>query len=80
MKMEDYKPGDTIYILLGKIHAGSVMTEWLEGRWQCDLTMHRSAKTKGCVVLETKSLMFASRVIQWHQWEKVTYKRPKARV
>lgn len=73
----DYQQGDTIYILLTKSQAESVMDEWLEGNWGCDLTAHRSAKTKGCVVLETRDLMFAARIIQWHQWKKVTYKRPK---
>ena len=75
--MNDYRQGDTIYILLKKIQAESVMNEWLEGNWQCDLTAHRSHKNKGCVVLETTDLMFAARIIQWHTYEKVTYKREK---
>lgn len=53
------------------------MDEWLEGNWQCDLTVHRSQKNKGCVVLETTDLMFAARIVQWHTYEKVTYKREK---
>lgn len=44
---------------------------------QGDLTAHRSQKNKGCVVLETTDLMFAARIIQWHTYEKVTYKREK---
>ncbi len=73
--MNDYRQGDTIYILLKKSQAESVMDEWLEGNWQSDLTVHRSQKTKGCVVLETTDLMFAARIIQWKPFEKVTYKR-----
>ena len=73
--MNDYQQGDTIYILLKKSQAESVMDEWLEGNWQSDLTVHRSQKTKGCVVLETTDLMFAARIIQWKPYEKVTYKR-----
>jgi hypothetical protein len=75
--MNDYRQGDTIYILLKKIQAESVMDEWLEGNWQCDLTVHRSQKNKGCVVLVTTDLMFAARIIQWHTYERVTYKREK---
>lgn len=45
--MNDYRQGDTIYILLKKSQAESVMDEWLEGNWQCDLTAHRSQRTKG---------------------------------
>ena len=71
----EYKEGDTIYILLTKSQAESVMGEWIENNWGCDLTVHRSQKTKGCVVLETTDLMFAARVCQWHQYEKITYKR-----
>lgn len=73
----EYKDGDTIYILLTKSQAESVMGEWIENNWECDLTVHRSQKTKGRVVLETTDLMFAARVCQWHQYEKVTYKRKK---
>lgn len=73
--LDDYRQGDTIYILLKKSQAESVMDEWLEGNWQSDLTVHRSQKTKGCVVLETTDLMFAARIIQWKPYEKVTYKR-----
>ena len=74
--LDDYRQGDTIYILLKKSQAESVMDEWLEGNWQSDMTVHRSQKTKGCVVLETTDLMFAARIIQWKPYEKVTYKRP----
>ena len=76
--MNDYQQGDTIYILLKKSQAESVMDEWLEGNWECDLMVHRSAKTKGCVVLETRDLMFAARIIQWQPYERVTYKRAKS--
>ena len=73
--LDDYRQGDTIYILLKKCQAESVMDEWLDGNWTCNLTVHRSQKTKGCVVLETTDLMFAARIIHWHSYEKVTYKR-----
>ena len=76
--MNDYRQGDTIYILLKKSQAESVMNEWLEGNWECDLMVHRSSKTKGCVVLETSDLMFAARIIQWKPYERVTYKRQKS--
>lgn len=75
--MMDYKEGDTIYILLTKSQAESVMGEWIENNWECDLTVHRSQKTRGRVVLETMDLMFAARICQWHQYEKITYKRKK---
>lgn len=45
--MNDYRQGDTIYILLKKIQAESVMDEWLEGNWQCDLTATAARRTKG---------------------------------
>ena len=77
--MNDYRQGDTIYILLKKSQAESVMTEWLERSWQYDLRVHRSQKNKECVVLETTDLMFAARIIQWHTYEKVTFKGKKVK-
>ena len=44
-----------------------------------DLTVHRSQKTKGRVVLETTDLMFAARICQWHQYERVTFKGKKVK-
>ena len=73
----EYKDGDTIYILLTKSQAESLMGESIENNCGCDLTVHRSQKTKGRVVLETMDLMFAARICQWHQYEKITYKRKK---
>lgn len=75
LSKRDYRPGDTIYILLKKIQAESVMEEWLDGGWSCDLRIRRSQKTKGHVVLETKDLMFAVRCIRYHEYERVVYKR-----
>ena len=45
--MNDYRQGDTIYILLKKIQAESVMNEWLEGNWQCDLTQPEEQRLCG---------------------------------
>ena len=75
--MEDYRDGDTIYILLKRSQAESVLNEWLEGNHQCDLKVRRSQKTKGCVVVETTDLMWANRIIRWFPYESVTYKPTK---
>lgn len=77
MNEDKIREGDTIYILLTKSQAESVMEEWIEGNWASDLVVHRSQKTKGRVVLETTDLMFAARICQWHNYEKVSYKRTK---
>ncbi len=73
----EYREGDTIYILLKKTQAEGVLNDWLEGRWECDLKVHKSQKTKGCVVVETTSLMWMSRIIRWYGYEKVSYKHQK---
>lgn len=72
MKGSEYHEGDTIYILLTKAQAESVMEEWLRGNWASDLTVHRSRKTRGRVVLETADLAFAVRICHWHSYEKVS--------
>lgn len=77
MSEDKIREGDTIYILLTKSQAESVMEEWIENNWASDLVVHRSQKTKGRVVLETTDLMFAARICQWHNYEKVNYKRTK---
>ena len=61
--LEDYEKGDTIYLLLSKE--------------QCDLSVRRSTKTPGSYVVTTKSLMWATRIIKWHGYQNVTYKKPK---
>ena len=77
-KQRAYHDGDTIYILLKRSQAESVLNEWLEGNHACDLRVHRSQKTKGCVVLETTNLMWANRIIRWFPYERVTYKSTKS--
>lgn len=71
--MNKYKDGDTIFILMTEEQCKSVMREWLEQNYECDLNVMRSQKNKGKFVLKTKSLMWANRIIQWHGYEKVTY-------
>lgn len=71
--MKDYKDGDTIFILMTAEQCKSVMREWFELNYECDLTVTRSLKNKGKFVLKTKSLMWASRIIQWHGYVQVTY-------
>lgn len=77
MSESKYREGDAIYLLLTHSQAERVMEEWIENNWSSDLVVHRSRKTKGRVVVETKDLMFASRICQWHSYEKVSYKRTK---
>lgn len=72
--MEEYKDGDTIYILMKSGSAESLMDDWLHLNYECDLHVHRSKKNKGCLVVETKNLMWANRIIRWHSYERVTYK------
>ena len=72
-RMDKYKDGDTIFILMTAEQCKSVMREWLDQNYECDLDVMRSQKNKGKFVLKTKSLMWANRIIQWHGNEKVTY-------
>lgn len=50
------------------------MEEWLERNIQADIRFRR-AKTKGCIVIETKDVLFASRITQWHPGCKVNIKK-----
>lgn len=52
--MDKYKDGDTIFILMTAEQCKSVMREWLERDYECDLNVMRSQKNKGKFVLKTK--------------------------
>ena len=73
----DYQEGDTIYILMDSSSASGLMDDWLHYNYECSLLVHRSQKNRGKVVVETKNLMWASRIIKWYTYESVTYKRKK---
>lgn len=75
--LEGYEEGDTIYLLLSKEQCSSVLDDWMECNYACDLSVRRSTKTPGCYVVTTKSLMWATRIIKWHGYQNVTYKKPK---
>ena len=73
----EYQQGDTIYILMDAMSAQGLLEDWLYHDCECDLHLRRSVKNKGKVVIETKDPMWANRIIQWHTYERVTYKRRK---
>lgn len=70
---KEYKEGDTIYILMEGVMASTLMDDWVNHNYGCDMLVHHSKKHPGCVVIETKSLMWANRIIKWYQCKKVTY-------
>ncbi len=74
--MDEYKEGDTIQVLIHGSHIGTVMEDWLESRRECDIRVRR-AKTKGCVVLETTDIIYASHIVQWFPDVKVNIKKQK---
>lgn len=73
--MDNYKKGDTIYILMDSDKARTLMEDWLETGYECDLLVHRSKKNKGKLVVETQDLMWAMRIIKWIGYEQVSYGR-----
>ncbi len=69
----EYRDGDTIYILMDGSAACGVMEDWVDRNYACDLIVHRSRKNRGKMVIETKDVMWAARIIQWHKCDQVTY-------
>lgn len=45
----DYKQGDTIYILLEDFVASTLMDDWVNHNYECDMLVHRSKKHHGCI-------------------------------
>lgn len=72
--MEHYKNGDTVYMLMDAEMAKELAEYWQVNGFECDLLIRRSRQNKGCVVIETKSVMWASRLIKRYTPIKVTYK------
>ncbi len=74
MMIDEYKEGDTIQLLIAGTHIGAVIEDWLESHRECDIKLRR-AKTKGCIVLETTDVMYASRIVQWFPNVKTNIKK-----
>ena len=74
--LKPYPKGTVFQLLLSGRTAASVVNEWWETRTEADVRVRR-AKTKGCVVLETESTIFAAHIIQLWPGTKVNVKEPK---
>lgn len=70
---QEYKDGDTIYLLMDADIASALMNDWVVHGFECDMLVHRSKKNKGCVVVETKNTIWAARIVQWFRPKKVTF-------
>jgi hypothetical protein len=60
-------------LLLAKDEVAAVVEDWAERGVESDLRL-RKAKTKGHIVMETRDVIFASRIRQWHPSCKVNIK------
>lgn len=76
MMTKVYPKGTVFQLLLSGRSAASVINEWWETSTQADVRV-RKAKTKGCFVLETTDMIFASHIIQLWPGTKVNVKEPK---
>ena len=60
-------------LLLAKDEAAAVVEDWAERGVESDLRL-RKAKTNGHIVIETRDVIFASCIRQWHPSCKVNIK------
>lgn len=60
-------------LLLPKDEAAEVARDWAERNIESDLRL-RKAKTKWHIVIETRDVIFASRIREWHPSCKVNIK------
>lgn len=74
--MDDIRPGSTFQILIENYLLEGIVNDWYESRQDCDLRL-RKAKTKGCTVIETQGVMFASRIVRYHPGAKIHIIPPK---
>lgn len=73
-ELKDYRQGQTIYLLLSAQQCHGVVNDWNEAQYECDLRVSRSKKNPGCYVVETRSLMWATRIIKWFGCMEATWK------
>lgn len=71
---DNYTGTETFQILLKGREAASVVEDWTERNIQTDIRLRR-AKTKGCVVVETKDVIFARNIIVWYPGCQVVIKK-----
>lgn len=69
------KEGTLYRLLLKGSDADWLLSEWWEASGRCDLRVRR-AKTKGCLVIETADVVFASHVVKMMPGVKVDIKEP----
>lgn len=72
--MDNYTGNETYQILLKGHEAASVVSDWNERNIQTDLRVRR-AKTKGCIVIETRDVMFANNIRIWHPGCQINIKK-----
>lgn len=73
-KVDDYRDGQEIFLLLTKEQASAVVEAWIESQWTCDLRVCRSKQKPGMYVVRTFNVVWASYIIKWHGVEQATYK------
>ena len=44
---KEYEEGDTIYLLMDAASAAALANDWMEEKYECDLLIRRSKKSKG---------------------------------
>ena len=75
MMSKEYKEGTIFQLLLKGSEAAGVVEDWYYQNMKVDLRLRR-AKTKGCCVIETTDVLFASRILLYHPSAKVNIKEP----
>lgn len=71
---DNYTGTETYQILLPAHEVAEISEEWIERKIESDLRLRR-AKTEGCVVVETRDVIFARNIIVWHPGCQVNIKR-----
>lgn len=71
--LKTYTGNELYQLLLKGSDARSVVNDWVERNVQSDLRIRR-AKTRGCVVIETRDVVFANNITIWYPDAKVAIK------
>ena len=65
MELKTFKGTERFQLLVKAREVAGIVDDWAERGIECDLRLRR-AKTRGCVVIETRDPIYAANVKNWH--------------
>ena len=69
-----YQKGDTIYMLVAPVYIDGIVSDWCYHHHGMALQLHPSTINPGKIVVETKDVIWAARIVKRYKPQKVTFR------